>query len=125
VHVGKAEARKLFADAAKRKRGNQSGSRSLDRDRLLLGEYDALRRMPEPAFSLNQIAEIIHKKHGGAAGNSAPAIERHLRRLLKARELREAAVDAQMRSFREAHKELFGEYPRSLLGNATPDPDTK
>ena len=113
-HLGKTQAKTLFEDCARRKRGNQGGSKSPDQDRLLLEEYDAAQRTSTPA-SKSQIAREFYKRH---RGQSVGAIERKLGRLLKARAAREAAASAEHRKFCEAHKAQFGEYPNSILSDS-------
>jgi hypothetical protein len=122
--LGEDEARTLFTGAVtRRKRGQQKGK---TRGRLL----PDLRAVLLEAYD-NFAATIRDKKRSGTIprelarqfsaegpqyGQSTPAIERHIRRLLKERERRPTESAEQHLRLRKALKRRFGEeLPRSLL----------
>ena len=89
-HLGAAEAKRLFAEVlqvANRHHGSV-------RDHDLLAEHDSAVRRGGGAVSLKALAFEIYstsQRAGKPIGNSADAIEKHLRRLLKERDAEDRA----------------------------------
>jgi len=97
ARLGEAEARRLFIAATKRGRGVHGKRRKgllPDRDRILLAFYDieAERQAPQDRGTIPRLlAERLHASNRrGQFGPTAEAIQRHLRRLLKAQAERAA-----------------------------------
>ncbi|HME25959.1 MAG TPA: hypothetical protein VKI44_32260 [Acetobacteraceae bacterium] len=88
--LGEVEARRLWAEVAKRPRGGRRGPRDRRRDAALLHEYvrraGRCRNNTRELSALpRQIAEYAHSKWPGIFGNAVGAIEKHIRRLLRSR----------------------------------------
>jgi hypothetical protein len=128
LRVGEDEARRLFVRATKRRRGEhgrQQVGRSPTRDADLLYAYDeAIRHAQtdrERRATPRHLAGRLAAESGPRYGNSAQAIERHLRRLLADRK-RQAEASAELfRQWREAYKEATGREPEPGLLRAGPD----
>jgi hypothetical protein len=86
-HLGEEEARSLFETFLKRTRGQPSGSRNPIRDGELYEEYLAnlgkVTSDPEREALPRVLAEEMSRTRGSYFGNSAVAIEKKLRRILK------------------------------------------
>jgi hypothetical protein len=87
LHLGEEEALELWHEVAQRKPGKKGSRRPL-RDEQLLWLYDELcKRMPKKAVP-GWIGAFLSANDGfrGKYGPSAPAIDRHVRRLVQQRE---------------------------------------
>jgi hypothetical protein len=88
INLGEAEARRLFDHCSKPQRRRQSrGVSDPVRDAKLLDMYDLAAEATDNRASMpRRTAERLYGSGPGKFGSSVDAIEKHLRRLLKARE---------------------------------------
>lgn len=117
-NLGEDEARRIWAEAAKKKRGAPRGPRNPEKDQRLLQVYDDVIARGDiiPPESLpRRLAEAALGSDGGIFGNSVAAIEKHIRRLLARREKQRAQERDLMAKFL-----MYGGSPTSLLGGAVP-----
>ncbi len=91
--LGEDEARAVWKAASTKPKGPK-GSRHPRHDRLLLRAYDAAVRDAggSEGAAPARVAAVLHLRLPGIYGNSAAAIERHVRRLVKERESRPRLV---------------------------------
>jgi hypothetical protein len=116
IHLGSNDARLLFAALARspKKRGKSDP----DRDSMLLSQYDAARWMGES--SIYKLARSLFAKHGSALGNSAAAVEAHIRRLKKQRERKRERGGAAFEA-RRLRMEIHQARGNSLIGTSRND----
>ncbi len=124
-HLGEKEALRVWAQVAKKRRAGKKGSRRPERDEILLSVYDTLLAMDleDASRLLGSIGKRAHHANPGQFGQSADAIGRQLRRLIKKRkqEAEQAAkLEAVRNSFRLAALGLEvggGMTPASSVGD--------
>ena len=111
INLGEVEARWLFDHCTKVPRRRQHrGVSNPARDAKLLDMYDLAAEATDNNASVpRRVAERLNDSEPGQFGNSAPAIEKHLRRLVKSRakeRAKEAAAAAENeRQWRVVSKE--------------------
>jgi len=118
-HLGEKEALRIWAQAAKKRRGAKTGSREPDKDQRLLWQYDEMREA-EPTWVRRlprMIGEYMHRTKPGEYGQSASSIETHVRRLLKKR------LEAAERSAPFTPSQ--GALTKAGVGGMTPAPGTE
>jgi hypothetical protein len=122
-HLGEEEAKKLFGGFWKRREGRRRGSTNPEKDRALLEEYDdrlaKTRCDAERERLFREIGELARDRFPGVFGNSAPAIEQHLRRLVASRKRALALIAAQSRRWSQSQPQ-----PPVLLLIEETEPDT-
>jgi transketolase len=107
THLGRLEARRLFAEVAKApwKKGKQPNR---SRNDELLDMYDnAVREAPD---RIRSIPRLLAKEMNPKNPRSAPATEKQIRRLVKDRSRRQKAME-----------EAYRRFPRTLLGSSDRD----
>jgi hypothetical protein len=122
--LGEEETKKLFEGFWKRREGRRRGSTNPEKDRALLEEYNdrlALTRCAAERERLfREIGELARDRFPGVFGNSAPAIEKHLRRLVDSQERALTLIAAQSRRWSQSQPQP----PVLLLIEETEEPDT-
>ena len=112
AHLGTHEARRFFVHFTENLRLRLPKARGTSdpmRDAQLLDLYDLEFRSESRKASLpRRLAEKLDMSDRGKYGNSAPAIEKHLRRLLRERE-REAEITRQMADLLKEQEKRFKE----------------
>jgi Arc/MetJ-type ribon-helix-helix transcriptional regulator len=92
AQLGESEARRFFDPFSTRRRAKTRGARNPAQDAKILTMYDnAAEGAADKATVPAQLAKRLHEAEHGKYGNSAGAIEKHIRRLLKQREREEEA----------------------------------
>jgi hypothetical protein len=115
INLGEVEARRLFDRCSKLPRKRQHrGVSDPARDAKLLDMYDLAAEATDNKASVPRlIAERLHGSDTGKFGNSVDAIEKHLRRLLKAR-AKECVKEAEAAAETERQFRILVEQIRSI-----------
>jgi hypothetical protein len=99
--VGKDDARHIWTETAKPKRGAPKGSRNPERDRQLLALYDegmsGVRSAKERGRWPRRMSLLLDACSPGGYGASAAAIQRHVKRLAQTRDHERRAAQRRMR----------------------------
>jgi hypothetical protein len=116
AHLGDSGARRLFARFSTRRTSRGRGASNPMQDEELLDMYDAAAEETANQASVPaQLAARLDESEPGGYGNSAEAIAKRIRRLLKKRR-QEAEIAGQMRAAlseqEEAYKKLLDESPK-------------
>jgi hypothetical protein len=117
---GAEDARRIWINVAKPKRGAPKGSRDRERDRRLLTFYDEGARGCRSKQALGRwprrVGVLLALMEPGRYGASPEAIAKHVRRLVRERDEQRRATEARARM-------LFGRTPAaSLLSSVISDP---
>jgi hypothetical protein len=131
-HLGEDAAAKLFECFSKGVKGRPSGSADPVRDGELWTAYQAflkLTREEDQAALPRLLAQSLYEERGRYFGNSAAAIEKRLRRLMKQQQDRRGRIKAAKKGLEAARRRPLTEpWPgtKSVTVKAGPtEPDTK
>lgn len=131
-NLGEDAAAKLFECVSKGVKGRPSGSADPVRDGELWTAYQAslkLTREEDQAALARLLAESLYEERGRYFGNSAAAIEKRLRRLIKQQQDRRGRIKAAKKSLEAARRRpLTKPWPgtKSVAMKAdSTEPDTK
>jgi hypothetical protein len=126
--LGQDETKKLFDGFWKRRPGRQRGPTNPDRDRALLEEYDdrhALTTSDAERERLpREIGHLANDRFPGVFGNSASAIEKHLRRLTTSRERRQSLIAARSRRWARGQHQTSSHLIEEIENDPPKEPDT-
>jgi hypothetical protein len=101
--LGLSEARRLFDPFATPRQSKTRGRSKPVRDRRLLDFYDAFAERRDAESAPRLLAAFLHESNPGEFGNSAEAIEKHVRRLVK---VREQEAESRIKSERQMRRSL-------------------
>ena len=119
---GEAEARRIWAQFAKKPRGAPKGSRDPEKDRRLLAFYDtgisACESKTARARWPGRIGKWLAATEPTKYGNSAEAVTKHVRRLVLERDKRQTQEETMRRLFGTSHTVLSSLLAFAAPGNA-------